>query len=77
MNETNDELARIALEKEAVRKAILKSLDNQCYRGRPIERLAAQIAVTLIGRARHTPETLQRLLDCADELRGRLNSAKV
>lgn len=77
MNDTTDELARIALEKEAVRKAILKSLDNRCYHGRPTERLAAQIAAILIGRTHLPPATWQHLLDCTEELSNRLTYAKV
>ena len=47
------------------------------FHGRPTERLAAIIAVQLINQDRHTPWSLCFTIDCIDELRRRLASAKV
>lgn len=59
-------------------RALMRSLRDPCtYHRRPTERLAANICANLICRRRHTPEQLQQVLDCVNELRSRLISAKV
>tara|TARA_R110002124_G_scaffold167131_10_gene334504 strand:- start:79 stop:306 length:228 start_codon:yes stop_codon:yes gene_type:complete len=63
-NELRDELERI-IRYERV------------FYGRPTERLAALIAFQLIGKDRYSPQSLCYTIDCIDELKNRLISAKV
>lgn len=76
MAATNDELAAEKLKQTAMR-TIKASLSTNVYRGRPAQRLAAQIANSLIGVERHSPDKLQYTLSLVDELQNRLRYAKV
>lgn len=50
---------------------------RKVFHGRPTERLAAMIAAQLIGPSRHSPRSLCITIAQIDELRARLEAAKV
>lgn len=50
---------------------------DYAFHMRPVERLAAQIADHLVGRSRHDPHTLCRVIEMVEELRQRVRTAKV
>ncbi|AQS48739.1 hypothetical protein BMG03_13755 [Thioclava nitratireducens] len=68
----------IASAKGDLHSALMKSLrDRRIYHWQPTQRLAAMIGAGLIGHERHSPDQLQYLLGCVNQLRDRLMSAKV
>ncbi len=73
LNKESAEVRKIELRDELERSIRYERV----FYGRPTERLAALIASQLIGRDRYSPQALCYTIDCIDELRSRLTSAKV